>query len=484
MKSLTGSSSSNSSSSSSTNSSSNERRTTPKSKSTDFTDSSSSKLNFKPYELSSRSKTNDSDKSSDKSTNGSSKAHLLSPETAQTSPDLQKQQANSSSSAPLSYTSLGLPDMHKDSLAAFYKAYGFLAPNCCPTTPGSPYASLMPPPITLDKTGAYPSIYPPTPSATAAAALAAYNYARVKGGMAMMPSTGNLCRDPYCGGACGQFGTLHNSHAALLASQASLALRDSTASSASSQSVSSPCTPATCPNGCNQCEHQRYLAAIASAYGSSFPGLAPGMPYPPQMSASYASSLAAAAALHHRTASTTGNVCNWIVGDAHCGKRFATSEELLQHLKSHTASTNSSESGGSNTATSTASSAHLPSSNSPVVSTGQHLSTSGAPSALSQSVRHSTGSNAAAVSPSLSLHSNRYHPYSKPVSSVAPSLPPSALASAFSMAPNGAASPYPGPFGLSPAAAAQLAPFSASNLYYPYMAPNLFSGRIGPPVPP
>ncbi|OTF80188.1 hypothetical protein BLA29_002457 [Euroglyphus maynei] len=62
----------------------------------------------------------------------------------------------------------------------------------------------MPPPIALDKTGAYPSIYPPTPPATAAAALAAYNYSqRLKG---MMPATGSVpnphCRDPYCAGQC------------------------------------------------------------------------------------------------------------------------------------------------------------------------------------------------------------------------------------------------------------------------------------------
>ncbi|KPJ03330.1 Zinc finger protein Noc [Papilio xuthus] len=30
-------------------------------------------------------------------------------------------------------------------------------------------------------------------------------------------------------------------------------------------------------------------------------------------------------------------VCNWIVGEAYCGKRFSSSEELLQHLRSHTA---------------------------------------------------------------------------------------------------------------------------------------------------
>jgi hypothetical protein len=32
-------------------------------------------------------------------------------------------------------------------------------------------------------------------------------------------------------------------------------------------------------------------------------------------------------------------VCNWVSsGNEHCGKRFSTSEELLQHLRTHTTS--------------------------------------------------------------------------------------------------------------------------------------------------
>ena len=236
--------------------------------------------------------------------------------------------------------------MHKDSLAAFYKAYGFLAPNCCPTaTPGSPYPSLMPPPIALDKTGAYPSIYPPTPPATAAAALAAYNYSqRVKG---MMPATGAVsnphCRDPYCAGQCGplQHNSQHHPLALVALASSSASSTSTTPPSAaatgtnhrvdtnghsSSQVVASngtssavgnnstqsssntPCTPATCPNGCNQCEHQRYLATLAAVYGNSFAALGNGYGVLQSPSAAaaasnaYASSLAAAAALqqHHQ----------------------------------------------------------------------------------------------------------------------------------------------------------------------------------------
>ena len=38
------------------------------------------------------------------------------------------------------------------------------------------------------------------------------------------------------------------------------------------------------------------------------------------------------------SASQQQNVCSWISGDNYCGKRFNSSEELLQHLRSHTSS--------------------------------------------------------------------------------------------------------------------------------------------------
>ena len=33
-------------------------------------------------------------------------------------------------------------------------------------------------------------------------------------------------------------------------------------------------------------------------------------------------------------------VCNWIVGDSYCGKRFTSSDELFAHLRTHTTGLN------------------------------------------------------------------------------------------------------------------------------------------------
>lgn len=107
------------------------------------------------------------------------------------------------------------------------------------------------------------------------------SYARVKtpsGGEAIVP----VCKDPYCTGC--QFSS-HNQQMMM---------------------------GAPCPAGCTQCEHQKFGLAMAAM--SSLP---PGHPYA-QLGRPY--------------------VCNWIAGETYCGKRYTTSEELLQHLRTHTAS--------------------------------------------------------------------------------------------------------------------------------------------------
>ncbi|XP_034182976.1 zinc finger protein Elbow isoform X1 [Osmia lignaria lignaria] len=123
------------------------------------------------------------------------------------------------------------------------------------------------------------------------------SYARLKSSSApdtLMP----VCRDPYCTGC------QLNSH---------LFANGKLASTTTS-------TPTSCPAGCAQCDHKpavAYGALGAAAYAHA------------QLAA-----LAAASQLPY--------VCNWIAGDtAYCGKRFSTSEELLQHLRSHTTSSTS-----------------------------------------------------------------------------------------------------------------------------------------------
>lgn len=108
-------------------------------------------------------------------------------------------------------------------------------------------------------------------------------YARVKtpaGGDALVP----VCKDPYCTGC-----------------QVSL----------HGQQLLMGGLPS-CPAGCTQCDHHKYSLAMAMALSPSHSALSYaqlGRPY----------------------------VCNWIAGESYCGKRFGTSEELLQHLRSHTA---------------------------------------------------------------------------------------------------------------------------------------------------
>lgn len=130
------------------------------------------------------------------------------------------------------------------------------------------------------------------------------NYARMKS-TAGTDSLVPVCRDPYCTGC------QLNSHLVQGGGSGK---------------------PASCPGGCAQCEH--------TSKPSSFLPTATGT----AAAAAYAHAQLAALA----AASQLPYVCNWIAGDAaYCGKRFSNSEELLQHLKSHTSITNSDSSNSS-----------------------------------------------------------------------------------------------------------------------------------------
>lgn len=126
------------------------------------------------------------------------------------------------------------------------------------------------------------------------------SYARMKnssGTDTLVP----VCRDPYCTGCSLSSHLLGSSNPAGK-------------------------TPTSCPAGCTQCDH----VSKASSYLGHSPA-----------AAAYAHAQLAALA----AASQLPYVCNWIAGDAaYCGKRFATSEELLQHLRTHTSLASVSES--------------------------------------------------------------------------------------------------------------------------------------------
>ncbi|XP_055636856.1 zinc finger protein Noc [Toxorhynchites rutilus septentrionalis] len=123
----------------------------------------------------------------------------------------------------------------------------------------------------------------PGAAAAAAGANPYLSYTRVKtpsGGETLVP----ICKDPYCTGC--QF-SAHN-HQMMMGGQ--------------------------CPAGCTQCDHQKYSFAMAMG------ALPPGYAYPP-------------------AATQPGRpyMCNWVIGDSYCGKRFNTTDELLSHLRTHTA---------------------------------------------------------------------------------------------------------------------------------------------------
>lgn len=243
-------------------------------------------------------------------------------------------------------------------------------------------------------------------------------YARLKtaGGPAdgLMP----VCRDPYCTGC------QLNSH--LLSSTATTAA--AAVVNGKLSSVTSAAMPGSCPAGCTQCDHK--------------PG--GGSPYGPlgaAASAAYAHAQLAALA----AATQLPYVCNWIAGDtAYCGKRFATSEELLQHLRSHT-SVSTSGAGASDPASAAAAAAAL-----------SLLS----PTAVGLPPTHPLFARTYPTPPLSPLATARYHPYGKP----SPLLPPSLSSLGLPLPP-----PPPPPTSTHPhATAAGLPPyFSPYSLYGP-----------------
>lgn len=179
------------------------------------------------------------------------------------------------------------------------------------------------------------------------------SYARVKtpsGGEALVP----VCKDPYCTGC--QFSA--HSHQMMMGA---------------------------CPAGCQQCEHQKYGLAMAA-----MSGLPAGHPY---------AAAAAAAAAQQQQQQQMNNrpyTCNWIVGDSYCGKRFNASDELFQHLRTHTPNL-------SDPATAAA-----------VLAAQQSSLLNPLGNLFSQSPLHRGYSNPQLSPLSAAAAAARYHPYAKP----------------------------------------------------------------------
>nr|XP_018912494.1 PREDICTED: zinc finger protein Elbow [Bemisia tabaci] len=140
-----------------------------------------------------------------------------------------------------------------------------------------------------------------------------------------------------------------------------------------------------CPAGCTQCDGKQ-LPAHAHSHAHAQSSIA----------TAYAHAQLAALA----AASQLPYVCSWIAGEAtYCGKRFATSEELLQHLRTHT-------------------------------------------SDMLGSPTHPILSRSYPTPPLSPLATARYHPYSKP------SLLPPGLSSSFPLHPPSSLPPYFPPYSL------------------------------------
>lgn len=267
---------------------------------------------------------------------------------------------------------------HKDSLGSFkHGSLGGFAGNplCCP--PGLTENPAFRPPFA----GASPFSHH---HAAAAAALLGYpsaasasnpylSYTRVKtasGGDALVP----VCKDPYCTGC--QY-SMHNAQMMM--------------------------GGGSCPSGCTQCEHQKY--GLAMALSSLGPMPPPSLSYPPSL------------------AGGRPYVCNWIAGETYCGKRFTTSDELLQHLRSHTSL------GGEHAAAASAALLGGPHPHShPLLSPTAAL--------------HRAASAGGYPAPPLSPLSARYHPYGKPPTGPLPASLGASPYSAFNTLGPYAYSPY------------------------------------------
>ena len=214
-------------------------------------------------------------------------------------------------------------------------------------------------------------------------------YARMRA-PAGQPPLISPCRDPYCTNCL---------------------------AAAQSAHLSSQCTSP----GCAQCSHEKSLQNMGfSALGlhgsiGGLPGLSSNNGLP---SASAGLSSLHSLYAHNLLTQQQGqpHICNWMSGnDYHdyCGKRFTTSEELLQHLRTHT-------SGGESALAAYGSlGISIPS---PADISALHGYLGSAGNLSPGAIRRTYPSSLSPLSNSA-LHANRYHPYKSGLSNVPVGLP-------------------------------------------------------------
>uniref|UniRef100_A0A0P5PQ85 Putative Zinc finger protein Elbow n=1 Tax=Daphnia magna TaxID=35525 RepID=A0A0P5PQ85_9CRUS len=264
----------------------------------------------------------------------------------------------------------------------------------------------------------------------------------------------SACRDPYCTGCP--------------ASSSNNNVAASSSSAAAAGQIHMVCTVG-CPLSV-QCEHMKVPIAahhlqMLSAPGASSPGSANGQPPP--------------SSPHHNNSNNSNNInninnvnnrpyiCNWIVADNYCGKRFASSDDLLQHLRTHT---------------------NLSSAAAAAAAAAAPPPESAATSSATGFAHPSSMMRAAYPTPPLSpLSAARYHPYGKangstttsvtslPAQQQQPGPFPSAVAGLFhpGMAAAMAAMASGGPYGAGPPPPSSAAAAAAAAAHLFHMNPAL-----------
>lgn len=158
-----------------------------------------------------------------------------------------------------------------------------------------------------------------------------------------------------------------------------------------------------CPAGCTQCEQQKYGLAMAA-----MSGLSPNNPYSQVADRPY--------------------MCTWVVSDGYCGKRCGTTEELMQHLRTHTPNLSD------------------PTATSVLMQAQQRAFASMHPLGSLFSAAASPMHRGYPAGPQLSpLSSARFHPYGKPGPATSATLPGSPYAT---FNPAALSNPYYSPYAL------------------------------------